>query len=214
MGPRTHIFIDGQNFYLSAKRAFGLRYPDFDIPALGRHLAARVSPDPDPVVRFYIGMPLMRFSPHWTTFWTNKLEAARAAGVEVTTRDLRYLTETDPGSPGGVRVLSAREKGIDLRIALDVMAAARRPDCANILIVSRDQDFREVITDVRLMCDFARRDIGLWSAYPEVRDGPAFNRGVDGTRELRISRRDYDQLRDRADYRLSPARPDPDPEPA
>lgn len=82
MGPRTHIFIDGQNFYLSAKRAFGLRYPDFDIPALGRHLAARVSPDPDPVVRFYIGMPLMRFSPHWTTFWANKLEAARAAGVE------------------------------------------------------------------------------------------------------------------------------------
>ena len=132
----------------------------------------------------------------------------------MTTRDLRYLTETDAGSPGGVRVLSAREKGIDLRIALDVMAAARRPDCANILILSRDQDFREVIADVRLMCDFARRDIGLWSAYPEVRDGPAFNRGVDGTRELRISRRDYDQLRDRADYRLSPARPDPDPDPA
>ena len=85
MRNRTHIFIDGQNFYLSAKRAFGLRYPDFDIPALGRHLAERVSPDPDPVVKFYIGMPLMRFSPHWTSFWTNKLEAARTAGVDVTT---------------------------------------------------------------------------------------------------------------------------------
>jgi hypothetical protein len=127
MGKRNHIFIDGQNFYLSAKRAFGLRYPDFDIPALGRYLSARMGQGdgPDPVVRFYVGMPVARYSPHWTNFWTNKLNAAQEAGVSVTTRDLRYLTETDPAAPGGVRVLSVREKGIDLRIALDVMAAAR-----------------------------------------------------------------------------------------
>jgi hypothetical protein len=201
---RNHIFIDGQNFYLSAKRAFGLRYPDFDIPSLGRHLSDRIGGNHDPVVRFYIGMPIARFSPMWTRFWTNKLEAARDAGVEVTTRELRYLTETDPHAPGGIRVVSAREKGIDLRIALDVMAAARRPDCANILIVSRDQDFREVIGDIRTMCAFARRDIGLWSAFPMVLDAPALNRGVDGTREIRISRSDYDRLRDPADYRETP----------
>ncbi len=201
---RNHIFIDGQNFYLSAKRAFGLRYPDFDIPSLGRHLSDRIGGGYDPVVRFYIGMPIARFSPMWTRFWTNKLEAARGAGVEVTTRELRYLTETDPHAPGGIRVVSAREKGIDLRIALDVMAAARRPDCANILIVSRDQDFREVIADIRTMCAFTRRDIGLWSAFPTVLDAPALNRGVDGTREIRISRSDYDRLRDPADYRETP----------
>lgn len=216
MEKRNHIFIDGQNFYLSAKRAFGLRYPDFDIPALGRHLSGRISPEegPDPVIRFYIGMPISRFSPHWTNFWTNKLNAAQEAGVTVTTRDLRYLTETDPAAPGGVRVLSAREKGIDLRIALDVMAAARRPDCGNILIVSRDQDFQEVIRDVELMCAFSGQRIGLWSAYPEVRNAPALNRGVDGTREVRISWADYRGLRDPTDYRAAPAPLGADPEPA
>jgi uncharacterized LabA/DUF88 family protein len=207
---RNYVFIDGQNLYLSAKRAFGPRYPDFHIPALGRHLSDRVSSDPDPVIRFYVGMPVARFSPMWTTFWTNKLAATRAAGVEVTTRELRYLTETDPHAPGGVRVLSAREKGIDLRLALDVMSAARRPDCANILIVSRDQDFREVIGDIRAMTALTRREIGLWSAFPEVRDAPALNRGVDGTRELRITQDAYDLLRDPADYRVRSAPVDPE----
>jgi uncharacterized LabA/DUF88 family protein len=210
-GRRNFVFIDGQNLYLSAKRAFGLRYPDFDIPALGRHLSDRVGGSDAVTVRFYIGMPIARFSPMWTRFWTNKLNAAREAGVDVTTRELRYLTETDPHAPGGVRVLSAREKGIDLRIALDVMAAARSPDCKNILIVSRDQDFREVIGDIKTMCAFTRKEIGLWSAFPVVDDAPALNRGVDGTREIRISRSDYDRNRDPADYRQSPAH---DPEAA
>lgn len=216
MEKRNHIFIDGQNFYLSAKRAFGLRYPDFDIPALGRHLSERMSPGagPDPIIRFYIGMPVARFSPHWTNFWTNKLNAAREAGVEVTTRDLRYLTETDPAAPGGLRVLSAREKGIDLRIALDVMAAARRPDCRNIMIVSRDQDFQEVVRDVQEMCDLTDRKMGLWSAFPEVRNGPSFNRGVDGTREIFITRSDYRALRDPTDYRVVRPREDVLPDPA
>jgi len=203
---QNHIFIDGQNLYLSAKRAFGLRYPDFDIPALGRHLSDRIDPEQDAVIRFYIGMPVKRFSPRWTAFWTNKLQAARDAGIDVTTRELRYLTESDPHAPGGFRVISAREKGIDLRIALDVMAAARRSDCANIMIVSRDQDFREVIGDVQNMCAFTRRDIGLWSAFPEVLDASSLNRGVDGTREIRITRSQYDRLRDPADYRIE-ARP-------
>jgi uncharacterized LabA/DUF88 family protein len=216
MGKRNHIFIDGQNFYLSAKRAFGLRYPDFDIPALGRYLSARMGQGdgPDPVIRFYVGMPVARYSPHWTNFWTNKLNAAQEAGVSVTTRDLRYLTETDPAAPGGVRVLSVREKGIDLRIALDVMAAARNPDCGNILIVSRDQDFREVVEDVTMFCAFNDREVGLWSAFPEVRGAPSLNRGVDGTRELSISWSDYKGLRDPTDYRVAPVREAPDPEPA
>lgn len=169
---------------------------------------------PDPVIRFYIGMPVARFSPHWTNFWTNKLNAARDAGVEVTTRDLRYLTETDPAAPGGLRVLSAREKGIDLRIALDVMAAARRPDCGNIMIVSRDQDFQEVVRDVSEMCALTKQQIGLWSAFPEVRNGRSFNRGVDGTREILISRLDYRALRDPADYRVAPASAEAVPDPA
>lgn len=209
---RNHIFIDGQNLYLSAKRAFGLRYPDFDIPALGRQLSERVDPTLEASIRFYIGMPVRKYSPMWTGFWTNKLTSARENGVEVVTRELRYLTETDPSAPGGYRVLSAREKGIDLRLALDVMSVSRRPDCANILILSRDQDFQEVVRDVRTMCDFTRREIGMWSAFPEVIGEPALNRGIDGTRMIRITREDYDRVRDPADYRDQIVHSRPEPE--
>lgn len=203
------VFIDGQNFYLSAKKAFGLRYPDFDIPRLGAHLADRMDTNLDTEVRFYIGMPSSRYSPHWTRFWTNKIDDARDRGVDVTTRDLRYLTETDPQAPGGFKVLSAREKGIDLRIGLDVVAAARRSDCANVMIVSRDQDFREVVEDVSTMSAFTGREIGLWSAYPKVDGSRALNRGIDGTREIEVTLADYDDLRDPADYRKArPSRHD------
>lgn len=197
------IFIDGQNFYLSAKKAFNLRFPDFDIPRLGTFLSDQIDPVNETETRFYIGMPSSRYSPQWTRFWNNKIDDARDRGVEITTRELRYLTETDPQSPNGFRVLSAREKGIDLRIGLDVLAAARRRDCANIMIVSRDQDFQEVVSDVSTMCDFTGRDIGLWSAYPVVPDNGPLNRGIDGTREFEVTRKIYDGLRDTKDHRKS-----------
>jgi uncharacterized LabA/DUF88 family protein len=202
---KTHIFIDGQNFYLSARTAFGLRYPDFDTRAVADTIARKVSGQEADHIHFYTGMPVQKFSPRWFEFWTNKIAAMEAEGIETFTRPLRYIHETDPQSPTGYKILSTREKGIDLRIALDVMEVARRTDVENIVIVSRDQDFQEVIEKIETMCAFERRDIGLWSAYPDGGNGPSHLRGIDGTKEVIIDREEYARCIDRTDYRGSHA---------
>lgn len=202
---KTHVFIDGQNFYLSARSAFGLRYPDFDARAVANVLCEKAAGKAADEVHFYTGMPVAKFSPRWYDFWTNKIAAMEEEGIHTFTRPLRYTYETDPQSPTGFKILSTREKGIDLRIALDVMEVARRADCENIVIVSRDQDFQELVEKIEIMCAFENRDIGLWSAYPDGGNGPSHLRGIDGTREVTIERTEYAGCIDRTDYRGSHA---------
>lgn len=198
---RTYVFIDGQNFYLSARAAFKLNFPNFDARAVGDLLAQKIGGADAAQVYFYTGMPVAKYSPHWHKFWSNKIAALEEAGVHTFTRPLRYLTETDPSQPTGYKILNTREKGIDLRIALDVMEAARRPDCTDIMIVSRDQDFYEVVEKIDHYCKFEGRDIEVWSAYPDGGNGPKHLRGIDGTRQLRILRDDYKLCIDPTDYR-------------
>lgn len=198
----NHVFIDGQNLYLSARQAFDLRYPDFDIVKIGEKVSDQMDPSAKPVIHFYIGMPVRKYSPKWTEFWSNKVENARNRGVFVTTRPLRYITETDPSTATGFKVLSSREKGIDLRLALDVMISVRQPNCRNIAIVSRDQDFSEVIGDAKHLCELSNRRIGLWSAYPVSPSMPWHNRGIEGTQEIEIDSAFYNQCLDPIDYRM------------
>lgn len=201
---KTFIFIDGQNLYLSARSAFGssvVPYPNFDARRLAELIGQEIGAPGVERVSFYTGMPVDRYSPRWHEFWTNKLEAMEEDFVSVYTRPLRYQYETDPLQPTGYKILSTREKGIDLRIALDVMIAARRKDCDNIVIVSRDQDFREVIEDIEIMAAFEKRDINLWSAYPDGGNGPSHLRGIDGMKPVVITPDMYHQCIDPMDYR-------------
>jgi len=197
---KSYIFIDGQNFYLSACTAFGLRYPNFDTKKVADVISNKAIGQDAGNIAFYTGMPVKKFSPKWHGFWTNKIAAMEAQGIDTFTRDLRYTTESDPDRKVGFKILTTREKGIDLRIALDVMEAARRLDCTDIIIVSRDQDFREVVEKVNIMADFERRDIEMWSAYPDGGNGPSHLRGIDGTRSVTVNKRDYASCIDRTDY--------------
>lgn len=200
---RTFVFIDGQNFYKSARSAFGkdvVPYPNFDASALGSLLAKEVGAESVEKISFYTGMPVERYSPRWYEFWMNKIDNMENNFVSVFTRPLRYQYETDPMHPTGYRVISTREKGIDLRIALDVMIAARRKDCENIIIVSRDQDFREVIADIEMMTAFERRDVNLWSAYPDGGGGPSHLRGIDGMKSIIVTPEMYRDCIDPNNY--------------
>jgi uncharacterized LabA/DUF88 family protein len=200
---KTYVFIDGQNFYLSARTAFGLKYPNFDTKKVADLISRKATGEDAGKITFYTGMPVHKFSPMWHDFWTNKISAMESEGVDAFTRQLRYTYETDPSMATGYKILSTREKGIDLLIGLDVMEAARREDCGNIIIVSRDQDFQEVIKKIETMCKFDGREIGLWSAYPDSGSGPSHLRGIDGTREVTVSRKEYAECIDYADYRGS-----------
>ena len=62
----------------------------------------------------------------WHGYWTRRLTAMRRAGIVVTIRYLRYRVERVRLPDGSVHEIPVeREKGIDLRLGLDVVACVR-----------------------------------------------------------------------------------------
>ncbi len=120
---RVAAFIDGQNLYHQAKDAFGYHYPNYDLPALA---VAVCEPRGWQLTRthFYTGIPDQNQDRFWNAFWTKRLAVMGTRGIQVFSRYLRH----------------GKEKGIDVRIALDSVQAARSKDCDVILIFSQDQD--------------------------------------------------------------------------
>jgi len=98
------------------------------------------------------------------------------------------------------RIATMEEKGIDVRIALDVirMAHHRLYDVA--LIFSQDQDLSEVAEEIRVIAGEQNRWIKIASAFP-FSPTTRNRRGVNKTDWIRIDRATYDRCLDRRDYR-------------
>ena len=180
---RAAAFVDGQNLYHQAKQAFGYHYPNYDPLTLTRtvcDLRGWVVV----ATHFYTGIPRPRESEFWNAFWMKKLAVMGTRGASVYSRPLR----------GG------KEKGIDVRIALDSVRAARNNACDVVLIFSQDQDLSEAAREIRRISIEQRRWIRVASAYPD--SGMARNRrGIDRTEWIRIDRSTYDSCIDPNDYR-------------
>jgi uncharacterized LabA/DUF88 family protein len=116
------VFIDGQNLFLHSKDAFGYRFPNYDIKALAREVC-ELNGWTLAETRFYTGIHDPTANPFWNTFWVNKTAQMGQTGVKVVTRPLRYRNKS-VRLPDGTEhtFLAAEEKGIDVRIALDVIA--------------------------------------------------------------------------------------------
>ena len=99
--------------------------------------------------------------------------------------------------------LTGEEKGIDVRIALDVIALAHRREYDVAIVMSQDQDLSEVAEEIRTIAQEQRRWIKIVSAFPQ---SPASrNRsGINKTDWIRIDRELCDQCLDRRDYRRKP----------
>ena len=122
-------------------------------------------------------------------------------GIKVVTRPLRYRNKTDR-LPGGIEhsFLAAEEKGIDVRIALDVISGARNRSYDVAIIFSQDQDLAEVASEIRTIANEQRRWIKIACAFL---DSPTAHnrRGINITDWLRIDRAMYDRCIDPRDYR-------------
>ena len=92
------------------------------------------------------------------------------------------------------------EKGVDIRMALDVIRMAHRGDYDVAVIVSQDQDFSEVAEEIRVIAQERSRWIKVASAYP-LSPTTRNRRGINRTDWLPISRAMYDGCLDRRDYR-------------
>lgn len=118
-------------------------------------------------------------------------------------RPLRYRNRTVT-LPDGTEhsVLTGEEKGIDVRIALDVIALAHRRAYDVAVVMSQDQDLSEVAEEIRVIAREQGRWIKIASAFPQ---SPASwnRRGINKTDWIRIDRELYDRCLDRRDYRRS-----------
>lgn len=197
---RAIAFFDGQNLFYAAKKAFGYMWPNYD----PRLLAETVCRDQGwhlQETRFYTGFPSKLDDAFWNHFWTAKLAQMGREGIRTFSRHLKYRNQT-VAIPGGgtTTVLVGSEKGIDVRLALDIVAAARDNICDVALIFSQDQDLSEVADEVRAISVQQSRWIKLACAFPM---SPTYSntRGINKTDWVRLERVVYDSCLDTRDYR-------------
>jgi len=189
--PYAIAFVDGQNLFRCALTAFEHTYPNFDCKALATAICKQQGWNLTQV-RFYTGVPTRERDSRWHDFWARKATRMSRTGVHVVMRPLRYAEEL---LEDGRYVYVPREKGIDVRIAVDILrlAFAKAFDIA--LVFSQDQDLAEVASELREIARRENRWIKIASAFPV---GPATEnkRGINGTDWIKIDRALYDSCLD------------------
>jgi uncharacterized LabA/DUF88 family protein len=197
---RAISFIDGQNLFYAAKHAYGYKWPNYDVVALSQKICQLKSWNLCETY-FYTGIPSVIDDPFWNHFWTAKLAVMGTRGIRTFTRHLKYRNQT-VNLPGGgtATVLVGQEKGIDIRIALDMVRMAREKNYDVALIFSQDQDLSEVADEVKSISVAQDRWIKLACAYPR---SPTYDntRGINKTEWIPIDRATYNSCLDPLDYR-------------
>ena len=197
---RTVTFIDAQNLFYAAKEAFGYRHPNFDPLKVARAVCDRqvwslVK------TRLYTGVPAQADQPFWNHFWTARLAQMGREGVWTYSRALRYRNQTIRLADGQEHtILVGQEKGIDIRLALDIVRLAHQRVYDVALVFSQDQDLSEVADELRVIAREQGRWIKIASAYP-LSPTSRNTRGINGTDWIRIDRVTYEACLDSRDYR-------------
>lgn len=197
---RAIAFIDGQNLFHAAKHAFGYSYPNYDVMALADAICTQAGWKLAEV-HFYTGVPDSRDNLGWARFWSAKLAVMGTRGIKLFTRPLKYRERAVQLPDGEAAVVTVgQEKGIDVRIALDMVRLARENAYDVAVLFSQDQDLSEAADEVRAISIAQNRWIKVACAYPSGSTYPN-KRGVNRTDWLRFERHLYDRCIDANDYR-------------
>lgn len=199
---RVCAFVDGLNLFNWLKRCFGYDYPNYDIARLIQTIVA-LEPNRELVSGyFYVGIPTALDDPKRNAWWTRKLAAIGRSGVHVESRHLKrrelkihlegivYFDATVP------RLV---EKGIDLKLGLDLVRLARNRAYDAAIIFSQDGDLIEAVEEVHKIAREQNRWVQLECAYsvaPGV-DSRPIARAV----PRQITRAVYETCIDPTDYR-------------
>ena len=136
-------------------------------------------------IRFYTGVPSRDENAHWHIFWTKKLRFLKSQGVEI------YKG----------RINSAQqEKGVDVRIAIDLIRLTYEKKYDVAMIVSQDWDFGPAVSLAKEIAKGQGLQLVFESCFP-VGPGTTNTRGVPGTNWIEIDQATYDACFDPRDYR-------------
>ncbi len=200
---KTVAFIDGQNLYRAVKDAFGYTYPNYEVTKLALEVCQSSGLMLEQV-RFYTGVPEAIDDAFWHGFWAAKMRQMSWNQVHLFSRPLRYRNHRIRLPDGAEHAfLAAEEKGIDVRIALDIIHMANHREYDVALVFSQDQDLSEVADEIRSIAREQDRWIKMASAFPV---SPTYNnrRGINSTDWIKFDRALYDRCLDRRDYRPKP----------
>lgn len=187
---RVLLFVDGQNLYHRCRHHFG--YPWAHPLALAKALVDedRAKQGDTHVlagVRYYTGIHDANRNPRGHALMERRLRAYEAAGVRTLPSPLRY------DSTG-----RAREKGIDVRLALDLYRLGSKGLYDVAIIVSEDSDLDPAAQDVYSLRDEERwlavENALPWSSHSHTRWLPSVRR-----RRV-IDQAMFDRIRDRGQY--------------
>lgn len=151
-------------------------------------------------VFFYTGIPDPQDNRKWHEFWARKLAAMARQGVQVYSRSLRYRNQRVTLPDGSSHTfLAGSEKGVDVRLALDLTGAARRGELDVALVFSQDQDLSEAADEIRAIAGEQERWIKIACAFPSSPTSRN-RRGINKTDWIRIDRATYDRCIDPRNY--------------
>ena len=194
-------FIDGQNLFYAIKSAFGYSHPNYDVQLLAKAICQQQNWDLLKVC-FYTGIPPKNINPKWHDFWAKKLAVMGTRQITTFKRELRYHQEYIELPGGGTKsVLVPREKGIDIRIALDIVRMASDEEYDVALLFSQDQDLSEVAREIRRISNKQNRWIKIACAYP-ISPTTTNDRGINSTDWIKFDKSFYDRCIDPIDYRI------------
>ncbi len=200
---RVAVFIDYQNVYMRAREAFSSPAANFTEGQvhprrLGLLLRDRGRTHGSnrelEVVRVFRGSPSPKHSPVGQAACQRQVNAWEAQDrVEAVTRPLRYYPK---GETDGQRQYVAREKGIDVQIALSIALGAERDAYDVAVLFSADTDLLPALEEARAAGKHV--EVAAWKP----------DRGFASRLSLPkmwchyLTRRDYDSVADPTDYRL------------
>lgn len=195
---RAFVFVDGQNLFNAAKEAFGYDFPNYDVLKLAESIC-RIQGWKLERLHFYTGLPHPSDARH--AFWTKKLQVMGTRGVITFTRSVRYAEQRVMLRSGQMTMAKVgREKGIDVRIAIDAIRYALDGSYDVGLFFSQDQDLAEVVEELGRISDQMGRWIKAGCAFP-IGPTTVNPRGIRGAKAIRINKQLYDSCIDPINYR-------------
>jgi len=136
---KTVVFFDGQNLYRSAKDAWRPKpaigfskysWPSYDVEKLATVLVSKTSGRILRQIRFYTGVPRRDQNAQWHDFWGKKLEHLKNQGIEV------YRGRINEHQ---------QEKGVDVKLSVDLIWLTYEKQYEVAIIVSQDRDFEPAV---------------------------------------------------------------------
>lgn len=198
---RTIAFIDGQNLFHAAKQVFSYKHPNYDPALLAQGVCTTKGWNLCDTY-FYTGIPDKDDNPFWNHYWSAKLAVMGTREVKTYSRPLKYRSKTIT-LPDGNTIIArvGQEKGIDIRLALDVVRLALENQYDVALIFSQDQDLSEVAEEVRKISLQQDRWIKVACAFP-ISSSCKNRQGIYKTDWIPVDQALYDACCDPREYRM------------